>query len=116
MHCCTSHLPYEEQVKAIFSYIQQKYVEEGLYSRPNLPVGTINLMVVNFTPLSFYLPVLLETRLCALLFQFASLGQEKFLLPLLDIDLSSLSFPACSLVTILTELSGLPSAARTQLI
>jgi hypothetical protein len=86
------------------------------YSRPTLPVGTINLMMVSFTPLSLYLPVLLERRLCGLLFRFASLGQEKFLLPLLDIDLISLSFPACSLVTILTELSQLPLAPLTQLI
>jgi hypothetical protein len=86
------------------------------YSRPTLPVGTINLMVVSFTPLSLYLPVLLERRLCGLLFRFESLGQEKFLLSLLDIDLSSLSFPACSLVTIMTELSRLPLAPLTPLI
>jgi len=73
-------------------------------------------MVVSFTPLPLYLPVLLERKLCGLLFQFASLGQENFLLPLIDIDFSSLSFPACGLVTILTELSGFSLAPRTQLI
>ena len=63
--------------------------------------------------LSLYLPVLSESSLCGLLFRCASLGQEKFFLPLLDIDLCSLSFPACSLVTILTELSRLPLTQLT---
>ena len=78
--------------------------------------GNIYLMVVSFTPLHLYLLVLLERRLCGLLFRFASLGQEKCLLPLLDIDLSSLSFPACSLVTVLTELPHLLLTPHTQLI
>jgi len=100
----------------LFFYIQQKYIQEGLYNRPTFPVGTINLMVATFTPLPIYLLVLLERTLCGLLLRFASIGQEKFLLPLLDIDLSSVSFPACSLVTTLTELPQLPLAPCTQLI
>jgi len=82
----------------------------------HLPVGTINLMVVSFTPLPLYLSVLLERSLCGLLFRFSSLGQNKFLLPLLDINLISPSFTACSLVTTLTELPQLPLAPHTQLI
>jgi len=70
-------------------------------------------MVVSVTPLPLYLLVLLEERHCSLLFRFARLGQEKILLPLIDIDLSSLSFLVCSLVTVLTELSGFPSAQLT---
>jgi hypothetical protein len=42
-------------------------------------------MAVSFTPLTLYLSVLLERRLYGLLFGFESLGQGKFLLPLLDI-------------------------------
>ena len=102
--------------KYVFCYIQQKYVQEGLYNRPNLPVGTINFMVVSFTPLPLYLPVLSGRRLCGLLFHFANLGREKCLLPLLDIDHSSLSFPASSILTIPTQLPVLPLAPRTQLI
>jgi len=70
-------------------------------------------MVVSVTPLPLYLLFLLEERLCSLLFRFARLGQEKILLPSIVIDLSSLSFLLCSLVTLLTELSGFPSAQRT---
>jgi len=70
-------------------------------------------MVVSVKPLPLYLPVLLEESLCSLLFRFASIGQEKILLSLIDIDLSSLSFLVHSLVTVLTELSGFPSAQRT---
>jgi len=91
-------------------------VQVGLYNRPTFPVGTINLTVVNFTPLPLYLPVLFERRLCGLLFRSTNLGQDKFLLTLVEINLSSLSFPACSLVTILAELSWLLLAPCTQLI
>ena len=87
---------------------------KGCHNRPTLPVGTISLMVISSTPLPLLSAGLIaKMALFGPQFRFASLSQEKFLLSLLDIILSSLSFPASSLVTILTELSGLPSAPRT---
>jgi len=108
----TSPLLTERQSTFSPTYNSSMY-RKGCNNWPTLPVGTINLMVVSFTHCPFYLPVLLQRRLCGLLFRFTSFGQEKFLLPSLNIDLSSLSFPACIFVTILTELSWLPSAPHT---
>ena len=100
-----------------FSFcIQQKYSQEGLLQPAHFSCCTIHLMAVRFTSLPLYLPVLSESSLCGRLFRCARLGQGKFFLPLLDINLSSLSFPAFTLVTILTELSRLPLTQRTQLI
>jgi len=109
------HLPYWQQVKVRILLYKNRHRQESLYNCLTLPVGKL-LLVVSVTPLTIYLPVLLERRLCRLLFRFASLQQDTFLLLLQVIDLSSLRFPACCLVTILTELTGLQSAANTLLI
>jgi hypothetical protein len=67
----------------LYSYTQQKHVQVDLCNCPNLPVGTINLMVV-----------------C-------------FLLALVDIDHSSFSFRALILLTILIELTCFALTTRT---
>jgi hypothetical protein len=113
---CVRHLPSEQLIK-VHILLSTTIILTGRAVKPahnfcwhyKLDGGQLHTPV----PLS---ACLIGKRLCGHLLRFASLGQEKFLLPLLDIDLSSLSVPVCNLVTILTELSRLPSAARTQLI
>jgi hypothetical protein len=79
--------PYEQQVK-VHILLSTTDIRTGRAIQPSYPsCGTIDLMVFSFTPLSCYLPVLLERRHCGLLFWFARLWKQKSFLSLLDIGL-----------------------------
>ena len=70
-------------------------------------------MVISFTLRPLYLQDPFEKILCEFLFRSASKRQEKSTFSLLDIQLRYVRFPACILVTVVTELSQLPLSPRT---
>jgi hypothetical protein len=86
MYCCVFNPPYQQQVDVRILLYTTEICKEGLHKRPNLPVGTIIDGGQLHTPIPLSAGLIGKKALWAPV-PIESLQKEKFLLPLLDIDL-----------------------------